>query len=122
MSQISLCAPRPTPKPLVPRRGRSALLGRVPAAGPSGATAPMSAPLPLDLGRSPKIEQCRANPSGSNHSRPIQIQSSLLSPLTHVSAPGPGWSARPGSQAPWPHLSVVSVGPCPRDLIWVVGF
>jgi hypothetical protein len=37
-------------------------------------------PLPLHLGRSPEIGQCRANPSGSNHSRPIQIQLSLLSP------------------------------------------
>jgi hypothetical protein len=37
-------------------------------------------PLPLDLGRSPEIGQCRANPSGSNRSRPIQIQLSLLSP------------------------------------------
>jgi hypothetical protein len=37
-------------------------------------------PLPLDLGRSPEIGQCRANPSGSNRSRPIQIQPSLLSP------------------------------------------
>jgi hypothetical protein len=27
-----------------------------------------------------EIGQCRANPSGSNRSRPIQIQSSLLSP------------------------------------------
>jgi hypothetical protein len=37
-------------------------------------------PLPLDLGRSPEIGQCRANPSGSNRSRLIQIQPSLLSP------------------------------------------
>jgi hypothetical protein len=42
--QIPLCVPRPTPKPLVPRSGRSARLRRVPAVGPSGATAPMSAP------------------------------------------------------------------------------
>jgi hypothetical protein len=40
----------------------------------------MTAPLPLDLGRSPEIGQGRANPSGSNRSRPIQIQPSLLSP------------------------------------------
>jgi hypothetical protein len=40
----------------------------------------MTAPLSLDLGRSAEIGQCRANPSGSNRSRPIQIQLSLLSP------------------------------------------
>jgi hypothetical protein len=40
----------------------------------------MSAPLPLDLGRSPEIRQCRANTSGSNLNRSIQIQPSLLSP------------------------------------------
>jgi hypothetical protein len=37
-------------------------------------------PKPLDLGHSPEIGQCRANLSGSNHSRSIQIQPSLLSP------------------------------------------
>jgi hypothetical protein len=81
----------------------------------------MSAPPPLDLGRSLEIGQCRANPSGSNRSRPIQIQPSLLSPLTRVSTPGPGWSARPGTLTPWPRLSVASARPRPRDLIWVVG-
>jgi hypothetical protein len=34
----------PFPKPPEPRRGRSARLWRTPAAGPSGATAPKSAP------------------------------------------------------------------------------
>jgi hypothetical protein len=42
--QISLIAPRLVPEPLVPRRGRSARLRRTLAAGPSGATAPKSAP------------------------------------------------------------------------------
>jgi hypothetical protein len=42
--QTSLIAPRLVPEPLVPRRGRSARLRRTLAAGPSGATAPKSAP------------------------------------------------------------------------------
>jgi hypothetical protein len=42
--QASLIAPRLVPDPLVPCRGRSARLRRTLATGPSGATAPRSAP------------------------------------------------------------------------------
>jgi hypothetical protein len=70
----------PFPKPPEPRCGRSACLRQTPTAGPSGATAPKSAPLSLDLGRPPEIQRFRLNPSGSDHSPPIQIQLSLLSP------------------------------------------
>jgi hypothetical protein len=111
--QTPLIVPRLVPEPLVPRRGQSARLRQVPAEGPSGATAPMSPP-PLDLDRSPEIRRFRLNPSGSNRSRPIQIQPSFLSPLPHVSAPGPGWSARPSSLTPWPCLSVAFARPRPR--------
>jgi hypothetical protein len=68
------------PKPLEPRRGRSARLRRTPVAGPSGATTPKSVPLSLDLGRTPEIGRFRLNPSRSDRSPPIQIQPSLLSP------------------------------------------
>jgi hypothetical protein len=95
----------PFPKPQEPRRGRSGRLQRTPVVGPRGTTAPKSAPLPLDLGRPPDIGRFRLNPSGSDRSPPIQIQLSLLSPLTRISAPGPGRSAHPGSLAPWPRLS-----------------
>jgi hypothetical protein len=90
----------PFPKPPDPRRGRSARLRQTPAVGPSGATAPKSAPLLLDLGRPLEIGRFRFNPSGSDRSPPIHIQllSSLL--LTRVSAPGPRWLAHPGSLAP----------------------
>jgi hypothetical protein len=104
--QTPLIAPRLVPEPLVPGRGRSPRLRRAPAAGPSGATAPKFAPLPLDPSRPPEIERFRLNPSGSDRSPPIQIQPSLPSPLPRVSAPGPSRSARPGSLAPWPRLSV----------------
>jgi hypothetical protein len=78
--QIPLCAPRPIPQ----------ASGAPPW---SVCSSPASSrreterrhrahvrPLPLDLGHLPEIGQCRANPSGSNRSRPIQIQPSLLSP------------------------------------------
>jgi hypothetical protein len=42
--QTALNAPELVPKPLEPRRGRSPRLWRDLAVGPSGATAPMSAP------------------------------------------------------------------------------
>jgi hypothetical protein len=70
----------PIPKPPEPRRGRSARLQRTPTEGPSGAIAPKSAPMLLDLGRPPEIGRFRLNPSGSDRSAPIQIQLSLLSP------------------------------------------
>jgi hypothetical protein len=97
-----------------------------PIAGPSGATAPMSAPLPLDLDRSPEIGQCRANPSGSNRSRSIQIQPSLLSPPHPRLCPwarlvSPAWLA--DALAPLVsrvHAPALASGL--RDLIWVVDF
>jgi hypothetical protein len=86
----------PFPKPLEPHRGWSARLRRTPVVGPSGATAPKSALLPLDLGRPPEIGRFRLNPSGSDRSPPIKIQLSLLSPPHPCLCP---W-ARPVSP-PW---------------------
>jgi hypothetical protein len=59
--QTPLIAPRLVPEPLVTYRGRSPLLRRALAAGPSGATTLKSAPLSLDLGRPPKIGRFRLN-------------------------------------------------------------
>jgi hypothetical protein len=85
--QTPLIAPRLVPESLVPCSGRPPRLRRAPATGPSGTTAPKSAPLPLDLGCPPEIGRFRLNLRGSDRSPPIQIQPSLPSPPSPASLP-----------------------------------
>jgi hypothetical protein len=124
--QTPLIAPRLVPEPLVPYRGRSARLRRTPAAGPSGATTFRSGPQPLDLGRPSEIGRFRFHLCGSDCSPSIWIRPFSPLPLTRVSAPGPGRSARPDSLVSWPRLLIAPARPHPsarpRDLIFTVGF
>jgi hypothetical protein len=107
--QTALNAPKLVPKPLEPRRGQPPRLRRALDAGPSDATAPVSAPSRYISGvrpRSGDLDLTRADLIAALRSRSNRPS---LFPLTRAPAPRPGWSARPGSLTPCPRLSVASV-------------
>jgi hypothetical protein len=93
--RVALNAPDPFPKPLEPRRGRPPRLRRALTAGPSGATALMSGPRLLDLGRQSEIWRFRFNQSRSNLSPPSQIRSFPTLTLSRAPAAESGLSAPP---------------------------
>jgi hypothetical protein len=93
--RVALNAPDPFPKTLEPRRDRPPRLRRALAVGPSSATALMSGPRMLDLGRPSEIWRFRFNQSRSDLSPPIQIQSFPTLPLSLAPPAGSGLSAPP---------------------------
>jgi hypothetical protein len=124
--RVTLNVPDPFPMPLEPRCGRPPRLRRALATGLSGATALMSGPRLLDLGRPSEIWRFRFNQSRSDLSPSIQIRPFPTLPLTRAPAagsglPAPPWFANARSppvsarRAPAPARS-------PMDLILAVDF